>query len=91
MTTFGLLQPVAVAARISRNRTIAKRAHRDNITLREAAPALGYAAVEEFERWAVPAVMVNDGLWQIEHAREDCKQVCRPIARPGRSSTCMQS
>ena len=39
---------------------VAKRAHRENGTLREAALALGYATAEELERWLDPTLMLGD-------------------------------
>ncbi len=38
---------------------IAKRAHREGITLRQAALATGYLTEEEFERWVVPEAMTR--------------------------------
>ena len=38
---------------------IAKRAHRDGTTLKEAALALAYVTVEEYERWVVPVEMTR--------------------------------
>ncbi|MDB5824697.1 MAG: fumC [Herminiimonas sp.] len=38
---------------------IAKKAHKDGSTLREAAIALGYVTVEQFDRWVVAADMVG--------------------------------
>ncbi|MBU1426661.1 MAG: class II fumarate hydratase [Gammaproteobacteria bacterium] len=38
---------------------IAKRAHHDGCTLKEAALALGYVTAEDFERWVIPAEMVH--------------------------------
>jgi fumarate hydratase, class II len=38
---------------------IAKKAHREGITLREAAVALGHVSAEEFDRWVVPQQMVG--------------------------------
>jgi fumarate hydratase class II len=38
---------------------IAKRAHREGSTLREAALALGHVSPEDFDRWVVPAHMVG--------------------------------
>jgi fumarate hydratase class II len=38
---------------------IARRAHADGTTLREAALALGHVSAEEFDRWVDPASMVN--------------------------------
>ncbi|WP_295009203.1 class II fumarate hydratase [uncultured Dechloromonas sp.] len=40
---------------------VAKRAHRENGTLRAAALALGYATEEELARWLDPAGMLGDG------------------------------
>ncbi len=40
---------------------IAKRAHHDGSTLREAALALGYVSGEDFDRWVQPAAMVGSG------------------------------
>lgn len=38
---------------------IAKRAHRDGVTLKEAALALGYVSEEEFDRWVDPRAMLG--------------------------------
>lgn len=38
---------------------IARRAERDNATLKQAAVALGYVTAEEFDRWVVPAEMAG--------------------------------
>ena len=38
---------------------VARRAHRDGATLREAALALGYVTAEEFDRWVQPAQMLG--------------------------------
>jgi fumarate hydratase class II len=38
---------------------IAKKAHKEGLTLKEAALALGYLSAEEFERYVVPAEMVG--------------------------------
>ncbi|MBI5889146.1 MAG: class II fumarate hydratase [Nitrosomonadales bacterium] len=38
---------------------IAKRAHRDGSTLREAALALGHVTAEDFDRWVIPAEMIH--------------------------------
>ena len=38
---------------------IAKRAHHEGSTLKEAALALGYVNAEEYERWVVPAEMIH--------------------------------
>ncbi|HZW25780.1 MAG TPA: class II fumarate hydratase [Gallionella sp.] len=40
---------------------IAKRAHRDGSTLKQAALALGYVAEEDFDLWVVPEEMVHPG------------------------------
>jgi fumarate hydratase, class II len=39
--------------------TVARRAHADGITLRQAAIATGYVSEEEFDRWVDPAAMVG--------------------------------
>jgi fumarate hydratase class II len=38
---------------------IAKRAHRERSTLREAALALGYVSEEDFDRWVRPEAMIG--------------------------------
>jgi fumarate hydratase class II len=38
---------------------IAKRAHHDGCTLKEAALALGHVTAEDFDRWVIPAEMVH--------------------------------
>ncbi|MCK9201907.1 MAG: class II fumarate hydratase [Gallionella sp.] len=38
---------------------IAKRAHRDGGTLKQAALALGYVTAEDFDRWVIPSEMVH--------------------------------
>ncbi len=38
---------------------IAKRAHHEGTTLKEAALALGYVTADEYERWVVPAEMIH--------------------------------
>jgi len=40
---------------------IAKKAHREGSTLREAALALGYVSAEDFDRWVQPAAMIGPG------------------------------
>ncbi|HUF46980.1 MAG TPA: class II fumarate hydratase [Vicinamibacterales bacterium] len=40
---------------------IAKKAHRDGTTLREAALALGLVSAEDFDRWVDPAKMTGNG------------------------------
>src|SRR4030067_2116575 len=40
---------------------IAKRAHHDGSTLKQAALALGYVTEQDFERWVRPAGMVHPG------------------------------
>jgi fumarate hydratase class II len=40
---------------------IAKKAHREGRTLREAALALGYVSVEDFDRWVRPQDMIGPG------------------------------
>ena len=37
---------------------IAKRAHQEGMTLKDAALALGYVSGEDYERWVVPAEMI---------------------------------
>lgn len=38
---------------------VAKKAHRDRLTLKEAALALGYVSEDEFERWVRPQDMLE--------------------------------
>jgi len=38
---------------------IAKKAHKENLSLREAALALGFLTAEQFDQWVVPARMTN--------------------------------
>jgi len=38
---------------------VAKKAHRDQLTLKEAAVALGYVSAEDFERWVRPEDMLE--------------------------------
>ena len=38
---------------------IAKKAHADGGTLREAALALGYVSAEDFDRWVRPEAMIG--------------------------------
>jgi len=40
---------------------IAKKAHKENLSLREAALALGFLTAAEFDAWVVPAQMTNRG------------------------------
>jgi fumarate hydratase class II len=40
---------------------IAKKAHRDGTTLREAAIALGYVKADDFDRWVRPEAMIGPG------------------------------
>src|SRR6266852_531937 len=40
---------------------IAKKAHRDGTTLREAALALGYVKADDFDRWVRPEAMIGPG------------------------------
>lgn len=40
---------------------IAKKAHRDGTSLKEAAIALGYVSAEDFDRWVRPENMVGNG------------------------------
>lgn len=56
-----LMLVTALAPHIGYDRAaeIAKRAHRDNSTLKEAALALGYVSNEDFERWVKPDNMLH--------------------------------
>jgi fumarate hydratase class II len=56
-----LMLVTALAPRIGYDRAadIAKRAHRDGTTLREAALASGHVTAEEFDRWVRPEAMVQ--------------------------------
>ena len=58
-----LMLVTALAPHIGYDRAaeIAKRAHHDGTTLREAALALRYVTAEEFDRWVIPAEMVRGG------------------------------
>jgi len=38
---------------------VAQRAHKDGLTLKEAAIALGYLSAEEFDRWVRPEDMLE--------------------------------
>ncbi len=38
---------------------IAKKAHKENLSLRESALALGYVSAQDFDQWVVPAQMTN--------------------------------
>jgi fumarate hydratase class II len=40
---------------------IAKKAHKENLTLKESAMALGYVTSEEFDLWVRPEDMVSAG------------------------------
>jgi len=40
---------------------VAKAAHRDGVSLREAALALGFVTAEQFDAWVVPAAMTRPG------------------------------
>ena len=58
-----LMLVTALAPHIGYDRAaeIAKRAHRDGLTLREAALALGYVDGADFDRWVRPEAMVKPG------------------------------
>jgi fumarate hydratase, class II len=58
-----LMLVTALAPHIGYDRSaeIAKKAHRDGSTLREAALALGYVKAEEFDRWVRPEAMTSPG------------------------------
>ncbi|HXF47137.1 MAG TPA: class II fumarate hydratase [Burkholderiaceae bacterium] len=56
-----LMLVTALAPRLGYEKAaaIAKRAHRDGTTLKEAALALGYLSEEEFDRWVDPRAMLG--------------------------------
>jgi fumarate hydratase class II len=56
-----LMLVTALAPHIGYDRAaeIAKKAHRDGSTLREAALALGYVGAEDFDRWVRPEAMIG--------------------------------
>jgi fumarate hydratase class II len=56
-----LMLVTALSPRIGYDRAaeIAKKAHHDGSTLREAALALGYVKAEDFDRWVDPAAMIG--------------------------------
>ncbi len=58
-----LMLVTALAPHIGYDRSaeIAKRAHREGTTLREAALALGYVDAADFDRWVRPEAMVKPG------------------------------
>jgi fumarate hydratase class II len=58
-----LMLVTALAPHIGYDRAaeIAKRAHRDGVTLRDAAVALGYVSAADFDRWVRPEAMVKPG------------------------------
>jgi fumarate hydratase class II len=58
-----LMLVTALAPHIGYDRAaeIAKKAHHDGSTLREAALALGYVSAADFERWVRPAAMTGPG------------------------------
>jgi hypothetical protein len=47
--------------RAGRAAEIAKKAHREGTTLREAALALGHVTAEQFDRWVRPEAMTGRG------------------------------
>ena len=57
-----LMLVTALAPHIGYDRAaeIAKKAHKDGSTLREAALALGYVSAEDFDRWVRPEAMTSD-------------------------------
>jgi len=59
-----LMLVTALAPHIGYDRAaeIAKKAHREGTTLREAALALGFVAVADFDRWVRPEEMVGGGI-----------------------------
>jgi fumarate hydratase class II len=56
-----LMLVTALAPHIGYDRAaeIAKKAHRDGVTLREAALALGYVSAADFDRWVRPETMIG--------------------------------
>ncbi|MFI5181046.1 MAG: class II fumarate hydratase [Thermoanaerobaculia bacterium] len=58
-----LMLGTALSPHIGYDKTaeIAKKAHREGKTLKEAAVALGYVTPEEFDRWVDPSKMVGPG------------------------------
>jgi fumarate hydratase class II len=40
---------------------IAKKAHKEGTTLKEAALALGYVSAQDFDRWVRPEAMIRPG------------------------------
>ena len=40
---------------------IAKKAHKEGTTLKEAAIAMGYVSAEDFDKWVDPAKMCSEG------------------------------
>ncbi len=58
-----LMLVTALAPRIGYDKAaeIAKTAHRDGTTLRQAAVALGYGTAGEFDRWVDPQAMIRGG------------------------------
>jgi fumarate hydratase class II len=58
-----LMLVTALAPHIGYDRAaeIAKKAHRDGTTLKEAALALGHVSAEDFERWVRPEAMIRPG------------------------------
>jgi fumarate hydratase class II len=58
-----LMLVTALSPRIGYDRAaeIAKKAHREGSTLREAALALGYVSAEDFDRWVQPRDMIGPG------------------------------
>ena len=59
-----LMLVTALAPHIGYDRAaeIAKKAHREGSTLRDAALALGYVGAEDFERWVRPEAMTRPGI-----------------------------
>ena len=56
---FAVVTALAPHIGYDRAAEIAKRAHRESSTLREAALALGYVSSEQFDRWVQPAAMID--------------------------------
>jgi len=58
-----LMLVTALAPRIGYDRAaeIAKKAHKEGTTLKEAAVGLGYVSAEDFDRWVRPEAMIRPG------------------------------
>jgi fumarate hydratase class II len=58
-----LMLVTALAPHIGYDRAaeIAKKAHKEGTTLKEAALALGYVSAQDFDRWVRPEAMIRPG------------------------------